>query len=79
MMMGIDLRTLLHAFAMASGAPPAAWEATDRPQAVADEAGENHTDLQCASGRKRDTDREVMLQHDIQYLRTPRLGYVMGR
>jgi hypothetical protein len=47
----LGMRTLLHAFAMVSGAPPAAWEATDTPQAVADEAGENPTDLQCASGR----------------------------
>ncbi len=78
-MLGIDLRTLLHALAMTSGAPPAAWEATDTPQAVADEAGENRTDIQCASGQKRDTDREVMLQHDIKYLRPPRLGYLMGR
>jgi hypothetical protein len=77
-MLGIDMRTLQHAFAMASGAPPAAWEATDTPQAVADEA-ENPTDIQRASGRKRDTDREVTLQHDIKYLRPPRLGYLMGR
>jgi hypothetical protein len=75
----LGMRTLLHAFAMVSGAPPAAWEATDTPQAVADEAGENPTDLQCASGRKRDTDREVPLQPDIKYLCPPRLGYLMER
>jgi hypothetical protein len=78
-MLGIDMRTLLHAFAMASAAPPAAWETTDTPQAVADEAGENPIDLQCATGRKPDADREVTLQHDIKYLRPPRLDYLMGR
>jgi hypothetical protein len=78
-MLGTDLRTLLHAFATACGALPPALEAIDTPQGVADEAGENRTNIQCASGRKRDTDRNLMPQHDVRYLRPPRLGYFMGR
>jgi hypothetical protein len=40
-----SLRTQPHDFASASGAPLAAWEVTGTPPRVADEAGENRTNI----------------------------------
>jgi hypothetical protein len=78
-MPSIDLRTLLHAFAMASGAPPVAWQATGPLQAAAGETGQNlPTYNPRACGREAEM-REVNLQHGIGYLRQPWLVHLTGR
>ena len=78
-MPSIDLRDLLYAFAMASGAPPVTWQATHRPQATVDEAGEKGPIVRSTSEPKQKADREPMPQHDIEYLRPRRLAYFTGR
>jgi len=78
-MLGIDLRDLLYAFAMASGAPPVTWQGTHRPQATVDEAGEKSLNVRSASEPKQKADREPMPQHNIEYLRPRRLAHFMGR
>jgi len=78
-MPSIDLRDLLCAFAMASGAPPITWEATHRPQATVDEAGEKSPNVRSTNEPKQKADRERMPQHDIEYLRPRRLAHFMGR
>jgi len=78
-MPSIDLRDLLYAFAMASGAPPVTWQATHRPQASVDEAGEKSSNVRSATEPKQKEDREPMAQHDIECLRPRRLALFMGR
>ena len=56
-MPGIELRTLLDAFAMASGAPPVAWQATGTSQAAAAETGQTLPNIQSARKRKRGADQ----------------------
>ena len=56
-MPSVELRTLLDAFAVASGAPPVAWQATDTLQAAAAETGQNLPNIQSASKRKGGTDQ----------------------
>jgi hypothetical protein len=73
-MPSFEPRTLLDAFALASGAPPVAWQATDALEIAAGEAGEKSPNVPSASRRQRDTDRQVMPQYDIEYWRRPWLG-----
>jgi pyocin large subunit-like protein len=78
-MLSIDLRDLLYAFAMASGAPAISWQVTHRPQATVDEAGEKSPNLRSTSESKQKADRELMPQHDSEYLRPRRLAHFIGR
>ena len=76
-MPSVELRTMLDAFAMASGAPPLAWQAAASSKAAAGETGQNLPNIQSANKRK-GTEQVSKSATRHGYLRQPWLAHLIG-